>query len=119
MGVPALTERTSAQYKAQLQDPTGAGVPASTLLTLALTLYDLATGTVINGRSQQNVLNANNVTVDASGNLVWAIQGADNSIVTASLAIETHIALFEASWATGECKHEVSLPVRNVNRVTS
>ncbi len=121
MGVPALTEHTSAKYTAQLVDPTlyPAGVPAAALQTLVLTLYDLTTGTVINSRNAQNVLNTNNVTIDASGNLVWAIQGADNPIITATLAIETHIALFEAAWTGGACTHEVSLPVRNVARVTT
>ena len=118
MGVPALTERTSGRYTCQLVDETGAGISFVSLITLLLTLYDLATGTMINGRTAQNVLNDNNVTVDASGNLVWSIQPADNIIVTDALSLETHIALFQATWATGACDHEVSLPVRNVTRVT-
>jgi hypothetical protein len=121
MGVPALTERTSSQYTCVLHDETGAAAGSLVMGTLVLTLYDLATGTALNARTAQNVLNANGVTLDSAGHLVWTIAPADNAIVTSTLSIETHIALFEASWAAGtkEAKWEVSLPVRNVNRVTT
>jgi hypothetical protein len=115
MGVPALTQGTSAQYTAQLVDQTGAPVPSSALTTLTLTLYDAVTGTVINGRTAQNVLNANGVTVDSLGNLVWTLTPADVPIITAALAIETHIAVWQATWGLASaCTHEVSLPVRRV-----
>jgi hypothetical protein len=121
MGVPALLQGTSALYTTQLIDPVlyPLGIPASALTSLTLTLYDQATGTVINSRSAQNALNANGVTVDANGNLAWAITPLDTPIVTATLALETHIALFQATWNGGlsGCNHEVSLPVKRVQLV--
>ena len=118
MGVPATPQGTSAQYVGQIYDPSlyPLGVPASALTSLTLTLYDQVTGAVINSRSGQNVLNANGVTVDASGNLAWTLSPLDSPILTAELAIETHIALFQATWNGGlsGCNHEVSLPVKRV-----
>lgn len=138
--VPPLVKKTSALYRCTLLDEFDVLVPASALTTLTLTLYDLQTylaglasglsgvaalaAAIINGRNAQNVLNANNVTVyntlqtgadGVSYNLAWDLQPADSPIVNAPLAVETHVALFQATWGTsGAFNHEVRLPVENV-----
>ena len=98
----------SAKYSAVLVQEDGVTpLPVASLSTLTLTLVDDATGTVINGRSSQNALNANNVTIDASGNLVWTMTPADNPIVGSGLAhgrCELHLATFEWTWSAGAKK---------------
>jgi hypothetical protein len=115
-----LNEKTSSEITGQLQDETGAGVPAASLTSFTLTLYDLNTGQILNSRNAQNVLNANGVTVDSNGNVVWTLSPADNAIVTDALGVETHIALFQWTWAGGlkGANVEVAIPVRNLAKVS-
>lgn len=114
-----ITEKTTARLTGQLLDETGAGVPASSLTTLKLTLYDKLTGTVINSRDQQDVLNTNDVTIDNSGNLVWTMKPADNVILDDTLNVETHVALFEATWSSSKAANmELEFQVRNLARVS-
>lgn len=63
--------------------------------TLVLDLF-LTDGTAINSRSNQNVKNANNVTISTLGEVVWTIQAADNTIqgTLDDGEYETHIAMF-------------------------
>lgn len=94
-------------------------LPAASLLTLILTLYAIkqdGTDGIVNARNAQNVLNANNVTVNAGGLVTWSIQVGDTTLVE-SIPYERHIALFEWTWAAGAGKHEVVLLVRNLRRV--
>lgn len=109
--VPQLT---SAQYAATLQDQSGAGVSAGSLSSLTLTLTDAVSGAIINGRNAQNTLNANNVTVDASGHLVWTMQPADSPIHDATREVENHVATFVVIWSTGRINHQVLLAVTNL-----
>lgn len=126
----SINEKTSGVYYATLVDESGALVGPTVLSALTLTLYDKVTGSIINSRNAQNVKNANNVTVfdtlqmAADGvttfNLAWALQPLDGPIVTDSNAVETHIALFQATWAAGAkaLKFEVQLLVKNLWQVT-
>lgn len=125
-GEPTLVdvlEKTTPRYTAILQDDTGAPLPAVSLTTLTLTLYVIksdGTTQIVNSRTAQNVLNANNVTVDGSGNLVWAIQTADTAILDDTLPVEQHIALWTWTWATGAKtgRHELILVVKNLGQVS-
>ena len=97
-----VREKSSGKYTAVLKDETGAVIPASALTAITLTLYDLATNAIINNRDGQNVLNANNVTIDNSGNLVWSVQAADHALVrTSGRPLEKHRAVFEYTWSSG------------------
>lgn len=124
-----VLEQATAQYRAKVVGNDGVTfLPASTLLTLALTLYVVKTdGTIgyVNTRNAQNVLNANNVTVyetlqvaaDATTyNLLFTLQVADTTLVEA-LPFERHIALFEWTWSGGAGKHEVVFVVKNLTEV--
>ena len=69
-----------------------------------VTLYDKATDAVINSRNNQNILDANQGTVDANGNFVLRLGPADAIIVgtsVASHAIEYHVARFSWSYNDG------------------
>lgn len=91
------------------------------LNTLTLTLYDQRTGAVINARNGQNVLNLNQVTLDAfTGALVWTMLAADNPIINDALRQEEHIALFIGTWTNVVAKrfnHRVSIIVRNISKI--
>lgn len=111
-----FNELSSGVYTATLTDENGDAVPASAINSLKLTLKDVDSGTIINSRDRQDVLNTNNVTVHAtSGLLTWTIQPADNAIVSASKAdgdIERHLAVFELVFSTTKRQnHRVELEV--------
>jgi hypothetical protein len=91
----------TATFSAVLKDENDAVVPAASLSTLTLTFKDLVTGGVINSRNAQNVLNTNQHTLDANGNLAWSMLALDNPIIGTGLApgdVETRVA--EYSWTT-------------------
>lgn len=116
-----VKENTGAVYTATLKDADGTVVPLANLTTITLTLYNVATGAIINSREDQDVKNTNNVTFHStSGLLTWSIQAADNVMVNSALQDEKHIALFEFVYSgTGTPgKHEVILMVRNLGQVT-
>lgn len=115
-------QNTKARYTGQIVDELGAGIDAASLTTLTLTLYDLVSNTIINGRNAQNILNANNVTVDASGNLVWSVQPSDNPIYSSTpVENELHIALFQWTWGVAgvnKGNHEVGIRVIALKRLS-
>lgn len=117
MSAHDVNERTSARYSVPLTDQAGAAVTALTGLTLSL--IDVETEAVINSRDAQNVLNEHNVTF-VTGTVTWAIQPADNVIVTTSPSktYELHKAIFTATWAGGgQAVWEVEIRVKNIPKV--
>lgn len=114
-----LNEAVTARYEAVLKDETGAPIPAASLTTLTLTLYRKTTGVIINGRDSQNILNANGVTIDVFGTLVWTLTPADNAVVTTPAASEIHVALFKWTYAAGNKagNHEIWLNVTDLGKV--
>lgn len=113
-----VNEKTTARYTATLVDETDAVVPASSLSTLTLTLFDEAAGTIINSRNAQDVLNTNGVTVSAAGALVWTMDPADNAIVSAIKGLEAHRAMFAWTYGSKGGKHEVRILVENLAKVS-
>jgi hypothetical protein len=115
-----VNELSTGQYTAVIVGNDGVTrLPAVTLSTLTLTLYVIkqdGTQAVVNGRNVQNVLNANNVTVDPNGNLTWAIQVGDTTLVE-NVPNEIHRAVFAWTWAAGAGNHEVWLTVAQLLRV--
>lgn len=97
-------ERSTGVYKMTLKDADGNAIALADLDTLTLTLTNISDDATINSRDDQDVKNANNVTVHATSGLVtWEIQRADNAIV-GSLSNgneEIHRALFEYTWDGG------------------
>lgn len=86
---------------------------------VVLTVYNQATGAIVNGRDAQNVVDLNGVTIQANGVTEWRLTTDDTVIVDDTLRVETHVALFEYSWSAGAMKgkHEILLPIRNLRRV--
>lgn len=114
-----IAEKSIGIITALVTDENGIAISSANLTTLTLTLYEKATKAIVNTRSAQNVLNANNVTVDTSGNLTWNMQSADNAIIGAA-TIESHVALFEWTWSSGTKygKYEIEYPIKNLYSVT-
>lgn len=121
-----INERSSGIYSAQLKDENDDAVALAAIGTLTLTLYDKASGDIINSRNAVNALNANDVTVSSTGALTWKMGAADNQIVSSGLPIgryERHIALFQWTYdisgsGAGAGKHEVIIDVLNLGKVT-
>ena len=91
-------ERSSGRYTATLTDETGTAVSA--LASLVVWLRDVATGTTINSRSNQSLLNANGGTF-AAGAFVWQMDPADHAFVGVGKTVEIHEAVFLATWDGG------------------
>lgn len=118
-----VNEKSTPVYKTVLKDENKSAIASGDLTSLTLTLYNEDDDAIINNRNAQDVLNANNVTVDSSGNLEWKIQTADTAIQGSGIGtneIENHIALFHYKWDSGnqEDYHEVVLPIINLNKVS-
>jgi hypothetical protein len=101
-----LLEETTGLLTFTLVDCDGAGVPVSMLTTLTLTYYDVISGTIVNARNAQNVLNANDVSVTTVGSpavttVEWQIQPADTPMVDPALALEYRVAQFRWTWDSG------------------
>ena len=117
-----INERTICKYTTDpLLDEDGAAVAGASLTTATLTLYELKTGTILNSRNAQNVLNANNVTISAAGVVAWTMLPADNAIVNDRLDQELHVAVFDFRWDAGVSRaiHEVRFLVNNIDKVTA
>lgn len=125
-------ELESAVYTTVLSDESGAVVPGSSLTALTLTLYDTKSGSVINNRDHQNILNTNDVSIDSNGLLTWNLKPADNAILNPTTATspitingetyqgyETHAAVFHATWSGGNKakSHQITIIVANLNKL--
>lgn len=92
---------TSGKFTGTLLDVDGTAIPTANLDALTLTLTNARTGATINSRSAQNVLNANNVTVNSTtGALTWLIQPEDTTMEDTSESWEDHIAKFDWTYET-------------------
>lgn len=113
-----INEHSSARVQFTVKDQAAVAIPAADLNAFTLTLYDVATGEILNGRDNQNVLNANGVTVDAAGLVTWLMQPADNAVLNQErTTVETHIALFTFTWDEGHHHYDLPITVRNLARV--
>src|SRR3972149_284487 len=116
-------ESSTTKLTAVVKDESETVIPAASIGTLTLMLYDQkteldspgSTGAIINSRNRQDILNANGCTVDSSGNMVMTFTPADNAIVNTGLSSERHVALFEYTYAAGlkAGKDEVLIDVIN------
>ena len=114
-----INEGSTAKYSLpQLQDEDGVSILLADIDSLTITLCNLADGTEINSRTDQNALNANNVVVTTGGTLTFNIQAADTIIVDGTLAsdaIEVHRATFKMRFNSISFSNwDIDLPVRNL-----
>ena len=114
-------EGTTPDYTAQLVDKDENPVPGDALDTLTLKYYQEYTEEIVNNRNGESVHNANGVTLDDEGVLVWRLRPEDTVIQDDALHQEPHIALFEFSYAgpsgTEYGKHQVRFLIKNLSLV--
>lgn len=108
-------ERVSSVLTATIKDNTGTPIPGASLETLTVTLYEVLTGSIINGRNDTNILGANGGSVSVGGVLTWNMDAADNQILSATsppVTDERHVALIEFTFNGGRRgKHEALILV--------
>jgi len=92
MAIVRLDAGTTGEARYTLLDNAGAVIPVANLSALTMTLRDARSGSIVNSRSAQNVLNSNGVTVNSSGALVWTIAILDTTLLDATLESEEHAA---------------------------
>lgn len=95
---------TTALYTARLVDEVGDPIPGALLETLTLTVTAILGSNntpIVNGRNEQNVLNANGVTVSEVGALRWELVQEDTAFVGSS-RVERHRVEFAWSWGEEE-----------------
>jgi hypothetical protein len=78
----AFAESSTGRIGGQLKDHAGANIDLSAVTALVGTLTNHL-GAVVNSRSAQNMLNANNATVSSTGAFVLELQPADTVAVEA------------------------------------
>lgn len=106
-------EGTTPLIEFDIQDPeTGAGFPPTALI---LTLWDAATGAIVNARNGVNITSS----VDAQGHVKFWLTAADMAILNPLNVSETRRALFTWTWLGGE-RHdgfEVEFTVWNHEKI--
>ena len=109
-----------------VRDHDGQALGAAQLDSLTLTLFDEASGSVINGREGTDILNTNGGTLDAQGEGAWTGTPADAPIVGTPVPerslgkrtgrmVEDHIALFAWTWDSGAKQGRESVRLRVVD----
>lgn len=79
-------EKTTGRIRTYLEDEAGDPIPSADLVTLTLSVWEKKSGTTVNSRSAQSVLNTNNVTVHATSGLVtWSVQTGDTTLVDTTI----------------------------------
>lgn len=114
-----INEKSTALYTAVLKDANNVLIGSGDIVSLSITLCNVADGSIINSRNAQDALNANDVTVDVSGNLVFTLRPADTIIVDPTLEFEKHRATFIMVFnGTSQATWDVDFKVRNLVKVT-
>lgn len=124
-----LNESNHYLLEFDLVDEMGAKISKSILGTLQLTLYhynpdikgaDRYNMATINGRYQQNVLDASNVSVTETSSkttVSWQIQAADTAKFYSNQEQELKRALFVWYWSSKQNSQEFNLWIREVGYI--
>lgn len=99
-----VAERGTARITCTLKDELG--VSPSSLSSLTLTLYNRATGAILNSVNGKNILNTGGgtYTYDAPsgvGTVAYQMDPADNQLEVVGAEGEIHVALFRWTYASG------------------
>lgn len=107
-------ERTTQKIQFTIKDEAGVAIPAASLSTCTLKLYDAATQAAI-GTATRDVLTS----VDAAGLLALTLGAADSPILNDDLVVEVHVALFEWTYngVIGRGQFVALLGVVNASKV--
>lgn len=118
--LPEITEGSTPFLTGTIKDEQGVVVSAASLTAVRLTFYSELSGQPVNGRLNQNVLNANNVTIGGAGEITWKLLEADTLLIeNPKPAVGFHCAVFVFEWfdAQGDPRQftqDVIFPIRRV-----
>lgn len=114
-GVP---EDSSALITGQIEDLLGAALPGAAVESFTVTLSDQRTGDIINGREDQDILNANGSTVAVGGAFTLELAPADLVIIPEGEHKPILAALFTWTWGgTRRSHHLFTFPVVDLETV--
>ena len=112
-----IHQGTTPKLTFDIENEDGVVIPSASLTTLTLNLFNLddEDNTILNSRTDQDVLNANNVTVSGAGAGVWSMQVGDTAMVGTGY-IEGHRAVFKWTYDSGNKTgdHIIDMRIRNM-----
>lgn len=115
----AIEEGTTALYTCTLTDPSGAAINPVAVSAITATLIDQRTGTVINSRSAQSVLNTNGGTLAAGAVFTLVLSAADTAATAGDTsAYHPRLLTLKVTYADGTINHEVLFWVQNLRSVS-
>ncbi len=110
-----VPEKSSRRYRTTLVDHDGQPVDPASMQSIALTLRDVKTGTIINNRDAQSVLNTNGGTFSAGGVFTMLFSAVDTTMVEGASGSRHHRrATFQMVYYLGAENHEVIFVVQNL-----
>lgn len=117
-----MLEGTTGLYSFALVDENDAGIDGSFLDSLTLTLYDVDSHAVVNGREQQDILNTNDGSLETDPGpplvttVTLAIQPEDTVMVNDNRLVEYRVLSFRWTWDSGQRvgAHAVQFAIENV-----
>lgn len=104
-------------------DADGAPIPKTNVSALTLDLFDQASEATINSRADQDVLDANGVTLGETDGLVtWSFDPEDAPFLGETEDVlppveEIHVARFTLTYSAGTVSKLVHMRVRNIQRL--
>ena len=117
-------EATTGIYSFPLVDERGTSIAAGEVETLTLTLADLDSNELLNGRDKQDILNTNDGTITTAGSppvttVTLQLQPEDTVILNQHRLVEYRVLVFTWTWDLGRhtATHAVQCAVENVPHV--
>jgi hypothetical protein len=116
-----MLEGTTGAYRFELVDELDEGIDGAFVQTLTLTLYDADSGTIVNTRVAQDILNTNNGSIatdpgpPVTTTVTFALQPEDTLILNPNRTREYRVLSFCWTWGgewTG--RHVVQFGIDNV-----
>lgn len=112
----AVPELSSFQYRAVLRDADNALIAEAALANVYMTLKDVTTGDVINGRDEVDVL-GDELTLPTTGNVILQFADADMPAIGTSQYQQRRLTLDFRFVSGGRYTHEVLFYVQNLTDV--
>lgn len=111
-----ILEQSSARYVGTLTDHTGAVISDGAVSAITATLVDASTGTAINSRSAQNVLNANGGTL--SSGVFTLVLSTSDTVAVGTQEMQPRRLTLKVTYSSGVLTHEVHFFVRSLENIT-
>lgn len=113
----SINEKSTAKYTCTLVDTAGAGIASASVSSLKATLKAADSGTVINSRNAQSVLNTNGGTLDSSGNFALVLGENDTALSGTNKLQERRLTL-DVTYTSGRLTHDVTFYVRALDDIS-